>query len=138
MGISDEPPTKRRRTKKAAAPPTGRPAMPIDAINDLRSFIYYAMGDPHLSVWEENLINGAKYRLRRDVVYFTPKQEVKLAEIWAKLHYDQQHIPLPPIDPDELAENDDPDGWLVESSQPDEFAEVEDPEELLDEFGRDA
>jgi hypothetical protein len=75
--------------------------------------------------------------LRWDLVLFSPKAERKLAEIRAKLHYDQQHIPLPPIDPDGLVENDDPDGWPIENSQLDEFKGVEDPDELLAAFGRD-
>ena len=107
-----------------------------EALDDLRGLIRYALGDPHLSSWEENFLNGAKQRLWRESVQFTPKQEVKLAEIRAKLHYDKQHIPLPPIETDGLVENDDPDGWPVAIDQQDEFAGLEDPEELLGEFGR--
>jgi hypothetical protein len=90
-----------------------------------------------LSSWEEHFLKGAKQRLRWKAPLFTAKQEAKLAEIRAKLHYEQQHVPLPPIDPDGLGETTDPDGWPATIDQQDEFAGVEDPEELLREFGRD-
>jgi hypothetical protein len=137
MGKAAQSPRNRRQSKKVVPRPVEHAGTPIENIDDLRAFIRWAQGDPHLSAWEENFLNSAKKRLRWDLVLFSPKAERKLAEIRAKLHYDQQHIPLPPIDPDGLVENDDPDGWPIENSQLDEFKGVEDPDELLAAFGQD-
>lgn len=105
-----------------------------ETIEDLRNFIRYALGDLHLSIWEENFLNSVKQRLQRNFASFTPKQEAKLAEIRAKLHYDQQHIPLPEIDPDGPVEEEDPEECFASDRQQDQFEEIDATEALFAEI----
>jgi hypothetical protein len=39
------------------------------------------------------------------------KQQAIIWELKDKLNYDRPYVPLPPIDPDGVEENDDPDGY---------------------------
>ncbi len=79
------------------------------------------MGDPHLTRWEEDFLNGMKHRLHDHAVWLSEKERSKVQQIKDKLHYERQDIPMPPIDPDGVEENDDPDGWPVVRVTTDQF-----------------
>jgi hypothetical protein len=120
----------RRTQRKSKQPPGGQggsPALSPHAVEELWDFVRFALGDLRLSSWEENFVNSMKYRAQQEAVRLSPKEQTKYGEVSAKLHYDQQHISLPPIDPDGLVENDDPDGWPLPVRKMDEFAELGDP-----------
>jgi len=80
-----------------------------DEVGALREFTYYGLGDGRLSWWEENFLNHIKYLLRSEAVWLSDRQQAKVHQLKDKLHYDRQDVPLPPIDPDGVEENDDPD-----------------------------
>jgi hypothetical protein len=54
-------------------------------------------------------------------VWLTDKQQVIVRQIKDKLHYERPQVPLPPIDPDGIEENDDPDGWPTTRPPTDPF-----------------
>ena len=64
-----------------------------------------------------------KYRLYRQAMWLTDKQQVIVQQIKDKLHYDRPDVPPPPIDPDGVEENDDPDGWPAVRDVADPFGE---------------
>ncbi len=62
-------------------------------------------------------------------MWLTDRQKAIVRQLKHKLHYDCQDVPLPPIDPDGIMENDDPDGWPMVTEVVDQF---EGDEFLLD------
>ncbi len=76
----------------------------------LRDFVLFALGSPYLTWWEELFLCSMNQRLYRRAVWVTLKQQAIILQIKEKLHYDKPDVPLPPIDPDGVEENDDPDG----------------------------
>jgi hypothetical protein len=102
-------------------------------MQSLRDFVRFALGDPHLTVWEDIFINGVKHRLYRQAVWFTDKQRAKIQELMDKLHYDRPDVPLAPIDPDGIESDDDPDGWPIVRDLADRFDDHDDlPDWLVD------
>ena len=115
----------RKKTKTVAGPPPLSPA----EVQSLRDFvILFALGDGHLTAWEENFLNDLKISLSQPPVWLSEKQQAVVLQIKDKLHYDRPDVPLPPIDPDGLEENDDPDGGPVTRRGVDQFQD----DELLD------
>ncbi len=92
-------------------------------MQSLRVFVRWALGDGHLTGYEENFLNDMKYRLYRQAMWLTDKQQVIVQQIKDKLHYDRPDVPPPPIDPDGVEENDDPDGWPAVRDVADPFGE---------------
>jgi hypothetical protein len=104
-----------------------RPEPPLtpDEVRLLWEFVRYGLGNPHLSAWEENFLNGVKHRLYSHAVWLSDKQQAIIRQIKDKLNYDRQDVPLPPIDPDGIDDNDDPDGWPVVRQRVDQFEDDE-------------
>ena len=121
---ASEPPV--RIPKKKSAPVTGQPSLPADDMVALRTFVYFALGDGHLSSWEENFLNSMKHRLYQQAVWMSAKEQLILQQIKDKLHYDRPDDPLPPIDPDGIEDDTDADGWPVERQQADGFGDDDD------------
>lgn len=82
---------------------------------DLRRFVLFAIGDPHNSVWEDRFINDLYQMVWSDKLRLTGKQWTKVGEIKDKLRFDRPDDPLPPVDPDGIVENQDPDGWPADT-----------------------
>lgn len=104
-------------------PAATEPALPPEQVQALRDFLMYGLGDSHLTWWEENFLNGVKDRLRCPAVRLSEAQWAIIRQLQDKLHYDRQDVPLPPIDPDGIAENTDPDGWSEASDAVDNYDE---------------
>jgi hypothetical protein len=133
MLINESP---RRRLKKARAEPIAvrRPLSP-DEIQSLRQFVLWALGDGRLTAYEENFLNDRKHQIYRaphpsgrtgdEAMWLSDKQKAIIRQIKDKLHYDCQEVPLPPIDPDGIVENDDPDGWPMATEVVDQFEDEE-------------
>ena len=119
----------RKSKKKGDEPVVARPPLSSDEMQSLRDFVRFGLGDGHLTVWEENFLNAVKHRLYRQAVWLSNKEQVKVQQIKDKLHHDRPDVPLPPIDPDGIEPNDDPDGWPVVPDLVDQF---EDDGELPD------
>jgi hypothetical protein len=117
--------TKRKPNGKAPPPVEPSPQLSLDEMQSLREFVFYSLGDGHLTAWEENFLNSLKHQLYHQAVWLTDKQQAIIRQIKDKLHYDCPHIPLAPIDPDGIEENDDPDGWPAARHQADHFDEEE-------------
>jgi hypothetical protein len=77
----------------------------------LRDFVRFALGDGHLTAWEENFLNSLKHSLYRPSAWLSTRQRAIIEQLQDKLHHDRPDVPLPPIDPDGVEENHDPDGW---------------------------
>ncbi|PPQ35007.1 hypothetical protein [Rhodopila globiformis] len=114
---------------KKSAPATVQPSLSPDDMQSLRSFVLFALGDPHLTAWEENFLNDMKHRLYQQAMWLTDRQQAIVRQIKDKLHYDHPDDPLPPIDPDGIEENVDPDGWPT-ARQP--VRAFDDDDELFD------
>jgi hypothetical protein len=108
---------------------TAQPSLSADEMQSLRAFVGFALGDPHLTSWEENFLNGIKHRLYQQAMWLTDKQQVIVQQIKDKLHYDRPDDLLPPMDPDGIEENTDPDGWPMERQPVRAF---DDDDELFD------
>jgi hypothetical protein len=120
------PKTKTRKAaKKAPGSFVPRPPLNRDALISLRDFVSWGLGDGHNSWWEENFLNSIKHLTYNPPVWLSDKQQVKLQEIKDKLHFDRQDVPLPPIDPDGVEENDDPDRWPTVRGSADQFEDDE-------------
>jgi hypothetical protein len=117
--------TKRKSGSKGSGAGDAQPPLTPDDVRALWDFIRYGLGHPHLTAWEENFLNGVKHRLYTDAVWLSDKQQAIIQEIKDKLHYDRQDDALPPIDPDGIEENDDPDGWPVMREWVDQFDDDE-------------
>src|SRR4051812_30088268 len=117
------------RMPKKSEPPTAQPSLSPDEMQSLRAFVQFALGDEHLTSWEENFLNSLKHRLYQQAMWLTGKQQAIVRQIKDKLHYDHPDDPLPPIDPDGIEENIDPDGWPI-PRQP--VRAFEDDDELFD------
>jgi hypothetical protein len=117
----DTPPAKRKAKKKRPELVVAKPSLSPDETRSLRDFVYYALGDGHLTAWEENFLNSIKHLVHRQVVWLADKQQAIIRQLKDKLHYDRQDVPLPRIDPDGVYENDDPDGWPVVRDEVDPF-----------------
>ena len=87
------------------------PSLPPEDAQALRDFLRFALGDGHLTVWEENFLNSIKQALNRPAVWLSKRQQAIILQLQDKLHFNRQHEPLPAIDPDGIEENNDPDGW---------------------------
>jgi hypothetical protein len=122
-------PIKRKSRKRATKrEPSGPPPLPPDEVRSLRDFIKDVIGHDRLTWWEAGFINDRKYliylsedQLRTQAVWLTDKQQVIVRQIKDKLHYERPQVPLPPIDPDGIEENDDPDGWPTTRPPTDPF-----------------
>jgi hypothetical protein len=99
--------------------------LPAEAVTSLRAFVYWALGDGHLSSWEENLLNSVKLLLFNDTVWLSQKRLAKVQEIKDKLHYDRPDAPLAALDPDGIEPNDDPDGWPAKREWRDPYEDEE-------------
>ncbi len=108
-----EPSKRKLRKKKQTGSFVPRPPLLPHQVTELRGFIYYGIGDPHLTSWEENFLNSLKNLLCNTPVWLSDKRQAKIQELTDKLNYDRQDVSLPLIDPDGMEENDDPDGWPV-------------------------
>lgn len=106
------------------APKPAAPPLSPEDLCALRTFVNYALGDEHLTVWEENFVNNLKHKLFRPVTRLSTRELVKIDQIKAKLHYNRPEVPLPKIDPDGVEVNEDPDGWPIEEEIIDEFNKV--------------
>ena len=115
--------TKRKPSRKRREPLVARRLLPPDEMRALRHFVRYGLGGGHLTRYEEQFLSDRHLELYGQVVWLTDKQEVIIRQIKDKLHYDCQDVPLPPIDPDGIVENDDPDGWPAAKDQPDPVAD---------------
>jgi hypothetical protein len=122
--------TKRKSRKKGGAkrPPPGPPPLSPDEKQLLRAFVRFGLGDGHLTPWEEKFLSDRHLELYGQIVWLTDKQQASLQQIKDKLNYDRQHIPLSPIDPDGVEENDDPDVWPVVTAIADPFEDDEPPD----------
>jgi hypothetical protein len=114
---------------KKSEPPAAQPTLSPDEMQSLRAFMRFALGDAHLTSWEENFLNSMKHRLYQQAMWLTDKQQAIVRQIKDKLHYDRPDDPLPPIDPDGIEENTDPDGWPTPRQAVRAF---EDDDELFD------
>ncbi len=114
--MEQEAKSTRKRQKAVAQPKAVIKAAPLTDLDReaLRAFVYYSIGDGHLSSWEENFLNTIKRLLQQPVVFVTKKQEAIISQIKEKLHYNKPDEPLPPIDPDGIVENTDPDGYSID------------------------
>jgi hypothetical protein len=92
---------------------TPQPSLSPDEMQSLRTFVMFALGDGHLTSWEENFLNSMKHRLYQQAVWLTDKQQAIVQQIKDKLHYDRPDDPLPPVDPDGIEDATDPDGWPI-------------------------
>lgn len=110
----------RNRQKKPKLKPFDGIILDPSMVIELQNFVRFGLGDDHLTAWEENFLNTIKQLMRQDTVRLTFKQCDIIGEIKAKLHFDRPDDPLPPIDPDGLVENDDPDGWPLEDPASDD------------------
>lgn len=113
-------PVRLRKPRKAKFLAAGIPPLTRASRDELRSFLDFAQGDGHLSRWEEDFLNTQRQRTYEPAMWLSDRERVKLFEIKTKLHYYCQDVPLPPIDPDGIEINDDPDGWPIERSVADE------------------
>jgi hypothetical protein len=119
--------TKRKPKRPRREPFVSRPPLTADEIQSLRAFVRYGIGDPHVNWWEENFLNSIKILLYNSPVWLSDKRQAVLQQLKDKLNYDRQHVPLPPIDPDGIMENDDPDGWPIAKAAADRFQDDELP-----------
>jgi hypothetical protein len=124
--------TGRKSRGKKREPVVAQPSLSPDERQSLRVFVRWALGDGHLTGYEENFLNSMRYRLHRQAMWLTDKQQVIVQQIQDKLHYGRPDVPPPPIDPDGVEENDDPDGWPAVRGLADPFG---DDDELPDWLG---
>jgi hypothetical protein len=118
--------SKKRKSRKKEREPDGQqPPLTPDEVRSLWEFVRDGLGNPHLTAWEENFLNGVKHRLYSQAVWLSDKQQAIIRQIKDKLHYDRPDVPLPPIDPDGIEENDDPDGWPMARDRVDQFEDDE-------------
>jgi hypothetical protein len=117
------------RMPKKSDTSTAQPSLSPDEMQSLRAFVWFALGDPHLTAWEENFLNDMKHRLYQQAMWLTDKQQAIVQQIKDKLHHDHPDDPLPPMDPDGIEENTDPDGWPVQRQPVRAF---DDDDELFD------
>jgi hypothetical protein len=111
MPTNESPKRKpRKTTREAVAAPPWPWLLPREKAA-LREFVDFAQGSPYLTWWEEHFLCGMNQRLYRRLIWVTLKQREIIRQIKEKLHYDLPDVRLPPIDPDGVEENDDPDGW---------------------------
>jgi len=94
-------------------PEAGGRLLSPDERQSILNFVRFGLGDGRLRSWEERFLSDRHQELYGKAVRLTNKQHAKVQEIKDKLHYDRQDVPLPPIDPDGVEENDDRDGWPV-------------------------
>ena len=99
-----------------------------DEIQSIRDLYRYAIADLHLDRFQVRFLNDMNRLSYWPGVYFSDKQLAKIQEIKDTVHFDQQHVPLPPIDLDGVEENDDPDGWPIVRNPAEQFED----DELLD------
>ena len=107
-----------------------RPPLSTDEAQSLRAFVRFALGDGHLTAWEENFLNCLKHSLYRPAAWLSSRQWAIVRQLQDKLHFDRQDVPLPPIDPDGIEEIHDSDGWPVNAPAADRF-EDEEPFDFL-------
>jgi hypothetical protein len=105
--------TKRKPGTKGRGRVAAKPSLSPEQILQLADFTRFAAGDGHLTWWEEGFLNSIKNKLYNRPVWLSEKEQYKVRQIKEKLHFDRPAAPLPPIDPDGITENDDPDGWPV-------------------------
>ncbi len=115
----------KRKSRKKPEAVVSRPPLSPEDMQSLRAFVRFAVGDGHLSAWEENFLNTIKNLLYQPAVWLSDKQQAVIQQLKDKLHYDRPHVPLPAIDPDGIEDNDDPDGWPVRRHVVDEFEDDE-------------
>jgi hypothetical protein len=108
---------------------TAPPPLSPEQMQALRAFVRSALGDGRVTAWEENFLNGIKHRLNCQSMWLTDRQQAIVQEIKDKLHYDRPDVPLPPIDPDGIEENEDVPGQPVARRPDDQF---EDNDDLFD------
>jgi hypothetical protein len=127
MVASESPKRKpKKKTREAAVDPPWPWLLPHER-QALREFVDFARGNPRLTWWEEYFLCSMNRRLYRRLIWVTLKQQEIIGQIKEKLHYDQPDVPLPPIDPDGIEENDDSDVWPTSRSLagPSDDAEVQ-------------
>lgn len=117
--------TRRKKGSEARKAIAASPSLPPDVVQALHDFVRFGLGHPYLTAWEENFLNGLKHRLYTEAVWLTDRQQAIIGRIKAKLHYDRPDDPLPPLDPDGIADDDDPDGWPVVRGWADQFDDDE-------------
>jgi hypothetical protein len=83
---------------------------------DLARLISYAAGDGRVSSFEENVMVTLQRRLDEPAIAVSPKQWRIVEEIKQKTYFGKAVEP-PPIDPDGLVENEDPDGMPPERDE---------------------
>jgi hypothetical protein len=117
--------TRRKTGSKARQVAVAPPSLPPDQVQALWDFVRFGLGHPYLTAWEENFLNGVKHRLYAEAVWLTDKQHAIVRQIKDKLHYDRPDDPLPPLDPDGIHDDDDPDGWPAVRTWADPFDDDE-------------
>jgi hypothetical protein len=97
--------------------PVVKTSIPLSALDRdaLKAFVDFSIGDPHLTAYEENFVNSMKQRLLNRTIFVSIKQAKIITQIKEKLHYNQPNVPLPPIDPDGIEPNNDPDGLSIDA-----------------------
>jgi hypothetical protein len=112
-------------------PEAGGRLLSPDERQSLLDFVRFGLGDGRLRSWEERFLIDRHQELYGKAVWLTDKQRAKVQEIKDKLQYDRQDVPLQPIDPDGVEDNDDPDGWPVVRDDAGDLSEDEEQVEYL-------
>jgi hypothetical protein len=110
---SESPKRKPRKTTRETVVDPPWPWLLPHEREALREFVDFSRGNPRLTWWEEYFLCSMNQRLYRRLIWVSLKQQEIIRQIKEKLNYDRPDIALPPIDPDGIEENDDPDGWPI-------------------------
>jgi hypothetical protein len=98
--------------------------MSVDAKNELKAFIFFALGDPELTAYEANFIARMRQLCDYQFLCLSEKQQVIIQQIKEKLRYK-----LPPFEVT-LADTDD---FVLEAD--DDGIEIIDERAYLEIFG---
>jgi hypothetical protein len=106
----------KRKSKKKTVKTESPKKMPLSDIErqELKDFARFSIGDPHLTVFEENFVNRMKQISDYNKTYISEKQNKIIDQIKQKLHYDHPEDQLDPVDMDGVDEDNDPDGYDVD------------------------
>jgi hypothetical protein len=87
-----------------------------EAMADIARLFQYATGSGRISGFEENVIASLKRRFDEPIIAISERLWRIVEDIKAKIYFDLPGEP-PPLDPDGLVENHDPDGMPPERDE---------------------
>jgi hypothetical protein len=128
--MANEPLSPKRTRKKKVSEPVVRDSISYHGLEKerLRDFIMFALGDPLLTPYEANFVNGLKHRLIFDPMYISKKQEAIIEQIKEKLHYNKREVPQIRQDDDYVEpemEVDEFGNWSVKNKYDNGFGDNE-------------